>query len=699
MYHIIKHLKNYNPKEDSFDSYLTRMEDSVEVSRLSSYNDYFDYYDGNIIRYTDFIEGERPYSNIVQNFVLKLNGWLLQEQPIIKSKSVISDVIDEFIEELNENSDKALIQNVLINTSVFGDCFVKIFVDLKEIDLSLEKPDILFTFGFKVLKNPKYCFVSYNINNELDFVVVVYPELDTSFIDLNSEIKYSYPLYFEIWTRDKVYCSHNFLIDEYKYFNLSSKIDSLKNKIRYNGVKVEDRDSVFYDLYLFDNIYEEIPIVHFRNLNFFNLSYGVSDIRALTILSREKTSLINTLKDIIDYQSNPVLTIKGARFNDLDVNLANRVYSNIPKDAEFKYLSLDIGDLDTIIEKYEKILNDEISSTGLPYEFLVSSDKFIGGDSSASALKLKFSSVLIYLVLKKVFIEMSFEELYSKGLRFLNKFNNFNLDEVKFPETYTARKIVNINENLQEKIFNIYLETLMDDELVKEVVDELEGFGISIKSKDVLEVITELSEEYKDKYEEALGFIDKLSFDQSRINRFLKLRSIPYYVVEFSFKNYLPHSRRQILDDLEVELRNNLESLSGALSRLGIKNPEKKIDEILKDSEVLGTIKGLIDKNQQLELLEVQKVRSNLELLRQLEEQALQSQDIEEEPDLEELETEEDDFQEDNDLEENPITDRVLDSKGGRGRIKVKENPQKIEDQTGQSAESIVEKRKFKSQN
>jgi hypothetical protein len=48
---------------------------------------------------------------------------------------------------------------------------------------------------------------------------------------------------------------------------------------------------------------------------------------------------------------------------------------------------------------------------------------------------------------------------------------------------------------------------------------------------------------------------------------------------------------------------------------------------------------------------------------------------------------------------DNIITDRVIDSKGGRGRKKVLENPQKVEDRTGQSAESVISKRKFKSQN
>jgi hypothetical protein len=683
----VKSQDNEDILELSFDDFLKRINDEVEVSRIKSYQHFFDYYDGNIVKYRDSIDGERPYSNISNNFVTKLNGWLLQEPPIIRSKNVLSSIINELIEELFENTDKSFISSCLINASVYGDCFSKVCMVLEDF-----MKDFTYSFKFKLIKHPKYCFPFYDPNNNLVSIIVVYPDFE------NDSIEKSSSLYFEVWTNKIVYCSYKYLLDENEFFVRYSEGRIKDFDIVLKGELIENKKSPFYNLYAFDNIYGEIPFVHFKNLNFFNLTYGVSDLRAISIFAREKTSLINDLKDIIDYQSNPALVVKGAKYNDLDVNKAGKVYSNLPKDSELDYLSLKIGDLDKIIEKYESMINNEISSCGLPYDFLISSREFISGDSSASALKLRFSSVLVFLVLKKIFLEEGFENLIEKGLRFLNNFNKLQLDEVRFPDSYTARRVVNINEAIQEEIFNIYLESIKDDEIVKSVIDELESFGFQVKSKDVLEILTDLSDEYKKKYEEAVSYIEKLSFNTDQINKFIKIRSLPYYKVEFSFKNYLPHSRRQILDDLEVELRNNIESISGALERLGYKTPDKKIDEILRDSEIIGLIKGTADKSQQLQLLDVQKIRENMQLLSQLEANAIEqlnsdTGDIQEDQNNNEV------GMEDIESSDNIITDRVTDSKGGRGRKKVLENPQKVEDQTGQSAESIISKRKFKSQN
>lgn len=682
-----------------YKSQLSNIPDDVERDRIYSYNQYFEYFDGDIIKYIDSSEGKRPYSNIVSNFVYKLNGWLLQEEPIIKSKNILSDLIQELVNELLENTDKSFIQTILLNTSIYGDCFVKVFVDLKEMEI-FKDSEQLFTFGFKVIEDPRYCFVAYNSQGELSNLIVVYPNLSIEGLSISEEqgLKYSYPLYFEVWDKKFVYCSYNFLLDEYKYFDYIKKYK--KNQYLIDGLFIDVQDSPYYGLYKFENIYRDIPFVHFRNLPFFGTTYGVSDVRSLTVLAREKTSLINVVKDIINFHGIPPLVVKGASMNNIYVSEAGKVFSNVPKDAEFSYITAQIGDLDKIINIYEKMIENEISGTGLPYEFLVSSKDFISGDSSASAMKLKFSSVLIYLILKKSYLESSFQELFKKGLTYLNNFNDLGLEKVRFPDAYSAKKIININEFLQDAIFNVYLENVRDDQIVKEVIDDLEAFGLDVKPSEIMDILSEMSEEYQQMMEDAIKYINEISVDKDKIQRFVRLRAIPYNQIEFSFKNYLPFTRTQILSDLEVELRNNLESLSGALSRLGIKNVDKKIDEIMRESELIGTIKGLIDKSQQKELLDVEKLRQNLDLLNQIEQQNMQQEQADET-----FEKEQDSFQEDDvslpseGLQETPMTERVLDSKGGKGRKKVQENPQKIENETGQVSESVIEKRKLKSQN
>lgn len=692
---IIEYLKSYQVDSNSdfsIDEYLLNIPDPVEKVRLQSYKHYLNYFEGNIINYVDSIEGERPYSNIISNFVYKINGWLLQEDPQITSKFVSSEIVDELINEIFENSDNNFISDVLFHLSVYGDCFVKVCLDSNHKYLM---KDNLYSFKFKIPALPNYVFAEYDANNELFGVLILYP-------DLVYEVEGKQKLYFQYWTKESVYCSVQKLFDESFYlekliediYKERGADENLKGILTeyYKGVYIDDKKSPFYDMYAFQNIYREIPFIHFRNLNFLGKSYGISDIRNLTVVARERTSLMNFLKDVVSYQGNPILMVKGMSVNSNPILSADRLLTNVPENAEISFIPLNIGDLDKLFEMYNNILKEEISGSGLPFDFLVSSSNFISGDSSASALKLKFNSLLILLVLKKKFIENSFEKLLGKALRFFNDFNKLGLETVMFPESYTAKKFVNFNENISDKIFNVYLDSVEDDVIIKSVIEEIQQTGADIKPEDVLEVLASLDEEYKKKYDEAMSYIEKASLNRENINKLLKIRSVPFDKVGFLFKNFLPHSRRQIIDDLEVELRNNIESISGALERLGVKNPDKKIDEILRDSQILGTIKGIIDKHQQMELLDVEKIRRNSELIQQIQSQTLQQQGYV-------LDDEGNIVQQPTDAFQNPITDRVIDDKGGRGRVKIKENPQKVEDKTSQSAESVIDKRKEKSQN
>lgn len=73
----------------------------------------------------------------------------------------------------------------------------------------------------------------------------------------------------------------------------------------------------------------------------------------------------------------------------------------------------------------------------------------------------------------------------------------------------------------------------------------------------------------------------------------ISLRSAPWWKTEVLWKDHLPKSRQAELADIVLELQNKLESIPGALRRLGVQDVETKMEEITETQELIGVFSEL----------------------------------------------------------------------------------------------------------
>lgn len=74
--------------------------------------------------------------------------------------------------------------------------------------------------------------------------------------------------------------------------------------------------------------------------------------------------------------------------------------------------------------------------------------------------------------------------------------------------------------------------------------------------------------------------LEERDLPDSMLEKLLELRTVPFYYTWIQFAEYLPRNKALELADLDVMLRNKLESIQGALIQLGVEDPESKIEEI-----------------------------------------------------------------------------------------------------------------------
>lgn len=77
------------------------------------------------------------------------------------------------------------------------------------------------------------------------------------------------------------------------------------------------------------------------------------------------------------------------------------------------------------------------------------------------------------------------------------------------------------------------------------------------------------------------------------IMKLLELRQIPYYQCNVIFEEIIPKNRMYELMDLDVELRNKLESWRGALERLGVTDWQSKGQEIMQDQQYIASLDAM----------------------------------------------------------------------------------------------------------
>lgn len=114
----------------------------------------------------------------------------------------------------------------------------------------------------------------------------------------------------------------------------------------------------------------------------------------------------------------------------------------------------------------------------------------------------------------------------------------------------------------------------------KKEISNTSAVALSITYEPMIEV----AEDKRYYMEKGIKEINTLILDIASHKGKVSLKSGPKkYIHDIEFGDLLPRDRSLTLDELETELRLDLESTEGSLERLGVKEPKKKIEEINKE--------------------------------------------------------------------------------------------------------------------
>lgn len=142
--------------------------------------------------------------------------------------------------------------------------------------------------------------------------------------------------------------------------------------------------------------------------------------------------------------------------------------------------------------------------------------------------------------------------------------------------------------------------------------------------------------------------------------KLIEIRSVPWWKTDIIWHDHLPKSRQAELTDIALELQHKLESIPGALRRLGVKDVELKMEEISETQELLAVFSAM---------------------------ESTVAGDFAVEEGMA------DETAEDLTPSDEGIDGNVDDNAGGAGRTARPEPVNSVEDRTGQSAERTAEQR------
>lgn len=182
------------------------------------------------------------------------------------------------------------------------------------------------------------------------------------------------------------------------------------------------------------------------------------------------------------------------------------------------------------ILRYMELIKEGMGYAAVPVH-LTGVNEQVQTETSAAAMRLAFLPLVELTQRKRVTYGKGFKSIFEMALRFSNMAHGLGLDGLDAP-----------SPRLQEKL-------------------ESEEFRM-------------LPKDFKD--------------------RLLALRERPFYWTTVEFQEHLPRNRALELADLEVEIRNRLESIPGALRRLGVQDIEGKLEELLDSAEFLAQIEAML---------------------------------------------------------------------------------------------------------
>jgi hypothetical protein len=249
---------------------------------------------------------------------------------------------------------------------------------------------------------------------------------------------------------------------------------------------------------------------------------GKSDIQDDWVLNEELNEQLLSYKDNADYHGNPLTLMYGISAKNLEKG-AGKVWGNLPTDGKIE--NLEVTQTFEMVQIYMDMLFKYSGLASIP-TYILSLDKELTADTSNAAMRLAFLPAIEYTNIKKLTYGAGLKEVMEKSLRMLNIVLNLSLEVLNTQDSGVTEKLQVLGQK--------YIE-------------------MGVKNAEAI------------------------------LNKISQMRMHPYYECKVTFKDHLPRNRALELVDIQTEMGMGLESLEGALVRLGVTDIEAKKSEIQRD--------------------------------------------------------------------------------------------------------------------
>jgi hypothetical protein len=297
----------------------------AESARLNANKRYWDFHEG--LHWQEIPnDGSKPQvtENWCRRFVTKWTAAEFGEGFNIKFKKEVEKQVLPFVNEVwEDNNYEVLIQDLSQNKNVTGDGFIHIYFEHPQVWVNKKGGN---DGELELIDNPEF----YD-------PFEMFPKGRIRLFSIPSSI--CFPTYKTGYSRIMESCTIMFPIKE--ELPLALKGEPTRYKI-VKYIYYPDRIEYWEGKNLIsteENIYGIIPIVHFRNLVSSGSHFGVSDLVDIVPLNVEINLKNSDASEIIDYHSQPVTCVFGAKISQLERG-ANKVWGGLPKDGKVENLEM-----------------------------------------------------------------------------------------------------------------------------------------------------------------------------------------------------------------------------------------------------------------------------------------------------------------------------------------------------------------------
>lgn len=286
------------------------------------------------------------------------------------------------------------------------------------------------------------------------------------FIPLNSS--YVFPVWDAEDRTIMLACEIRFVLRNIKDFSKRDQIDYTV----YREIITPETITVYHGdrlMQTIPNLLGEINVVHIKNLDVPNHQYGIPDLIDVGEINKEINSQQTTFGDIVDYHSQPVTIIKGAKASNLEKG-TRKVWGGLPKDADVFNLTLesDLGAMTINIERLKQFMH-EIGS--MP-------QRAFGGENAISntsgvALQVEFGPLLELTDEKHESYGIGFTELNRKALKLyaiknpkelkVKKYFKEGSDAALIDEVFSGHSVIWPDTLPRDKVINLQYAVQMLD--------------------------------------------------------------------------------------------------------------------------------------------------------------------------------------------------------------------------------------------